>query len=71
MKFKIVSKGDERSNKIKATMKQYLSEFDLEYDKVEPDLVISVGETVLFWRHSIDIIIGLKQLRLLVSIQGI
>ena len=43
MKFKIVSKGDERSNKIKATMKQYLSEFDLEYDKVEPDLVISVG----------------------------
>ncbi|MBP1969052.1 NAD+ kinase [Virgibacillus natechei] len=43
MKFKIVSKGDERSNTIKATMKQYLTEFDLEYDKEEPDLVISVG----------------------------
>ncbi|PAV29178.1 NAD kinase [Virgibacillus profundi] len=43
MKFKIVSKGDERSNKIKATMKQYLTEFDLVYDKETPDLVISVG----------------------------
>lgn len=43
MKFKIVSKGDDRSNRIKATMKQYLTEFDLKYDKEEPDLVISVG----------------------------
>ncbi|MGY0694246.1 NAD kinase [Virgibacillus sp. FSP13] len=43
MKFVIVSKGDERSNKIKATMKQYLTDFDLVYDKQEPDLVISVG----------------------------
>lgn len=43
MKFKIVSKGDERSNKIKATMRQYLTEFDLDYDNKEPDLVISVG----------------------------
>ncbi|MFD1852110.1 NAD kinase [Oceanobacillus bengalensis] len=43
MKFKIVSKGDKRSNKIKATMKQYLIGFDLEYDREEPDLVISVG----------------------------
>lgn len=43
MKFAIVSKGDERSNNIKATMKQYLTEFNLEYDKEEPELVISVG----------------------------
>lgn len=43
MKFAIVSKGDSRSNTIMATMKQYLTEFDLEYDLVEPDLVISVG----------------------------
>ncbi|MDY0396088.1 NAD kinase [Virgibacillus halophilus] len=43
MKFKIVSKGDQRSNNIKATMKQYLTGFDLVYDKEEPDLVISVG----------------------------
>ncbi|MFC2949911.1 NAD kinase [Virgibacillus sediminis] len=43
MKFKIVSRGDERSQKIKATMKQYLIEFGLEYDREEPDLVISVG----------------------------
>lgn len=43
MKFSIVSKGDARSNKIKATMKQYLTNFDLTYDKEEPDLVISVG----------------------------
>ncbi|MFD2759814.1 NAD kinase [Lentibacillus juripiscarius] len=43
MKFAIVSKGDERSNKIQATMKQYLTDFDLEYDVTNPDLVISVG----------------------------
>ncbi|UJL47636.1 NAD kinase [Virgibacillus sp. NKC19-16] len=43
MKFKIVSKGDDKSNAIKATMKQYLTEFHLEYDRKEPDIVISVG----------------------------
>ncbi|HLR09664.1 MAG TPA: NAD kinase [Bacillota bacterium] len=43
MKFKIVSKGDERSNNIKRMMKQYLTDFDLEYDQNNPDLVISVG----------------------------
>ncbi|CDO02646.1 inorganic polyphosphate/ATP-NAD kinase [Oceanobacillus picturae] len=43
MKFVIVSKGDDRSNKLKATMKQYLTDFDLEYDKKEPELVISIG----------------------------
>lgn len=43
MKFMIVSRGDERSNKIKAKMKQYLLDFDLEYDKENPEIVISVG----------------------------
>jgi len=43
VKFAIVSKGDERSNKIKTRMKQYLLDFDLTYDKKEPELVISVG----------------------------
>lgn len=43
MKFAVISKGDERSNNIKATIKQYLTDFDLEYDKEEPDLVLSVG----------------------------
>lgn len=43
MKFKIVSRGDKRSNEIEATMKQYLSDFDLEYDREDPDIVISVG----------------------------
>jgi NAD+ kinase len=43
LKFKIISKGDERSNKIKAKMKQHLIDFDLIYDRTEPDLVISVG----------------------------
>lgn len=43
MKFAIVSKGDERSNKIKATMKHYLTDFDLDYDKKDPELVISIG----------------------------
>src|SRR5690625_1927008 len=43
MKFAIVSKGDKRSNNIKAMMKKHLIEFDLEYNKENPDLVISVG----------------------------
>lgn len=43
MKFSIVSKGDERSDKLKTTIKQYLTDFDLTYDSNEPDLVISVG----------------------------
>lgn len=43
MKFAIVSKGDGRSNQIKATMKQHLTDFELEYDEKDPDLVITVG----------------------------
>lgn len=43
MRFAIVSKGDERSNKIKKTMKNYLIDFDLIYDVEKPELVISVG----------------------------
>lgn len=43
MKFVIVSKGDERSKKIKATIKQYLTDFEMEFDEEYPDLVISVG----------------------------
>ncbi|HLR02816.1 MAG TPA: NAD kinase [Virgibacillus sp.] len=43
MKFAVISKGDEKSNRIKATIKQYLTEFSLEYNPEEPDLVISVG----------------------------
>ncbi|HEX6594534.1 MAG TPA: NAD kinase [Bacillota bacterium] len=43
MKFTIVSRGDQRSNNIQTTMKQYLTDFDLVYDEEEPDLVISVG----------------------------
>src|SRR5690625_7952162 len=43
MKFAIVSKGDERSNKLKQMMKEYLLNFYLIYDKEEHELVISVG----------------------------
>lgn len=43
MKFKIVSRGDKRSNKIKNMMRQYLESFGLEYHKEEHDLAISVG----------------------------
>ncbi|WP_407271033.1 NAD kinase [Radiobacillus sp. PE A8.2] len=42
-KFSITSKGDEKSNKLKEDIKSYLLEFNLVYDKEEPDLVISVG----------------------------
>jgi NAD+ kinase len=43
MNFKVISKGDERSNQIKVRMKQHLLDFGLIYDKEEPDIVISVG----------------------------
>lgn len=43
MKFSITSKGDHKSDSIKAIMRQYLVDFDLEYDEDEPDIAISVG----------------------------
>lgn len=43
MKFVIVSRGDERSDKIKEKMKTHLTDFSLIYDVDNPDLVISVG----------------------------
>src|SRR5690625_5040063 len=43
MEFAIVSRGDERSNGIKAQIKQYLIDFDLIYNEETPDLVISIG----------------------------
>lgn len=43
MKFSIVSRGDDRSNHISETIKDYLVSFNLEYDVKYPDLVISVG----------------------------
>ncbi|WP_067842080.1 NAD kinase [Amphibacillus sediminis] len=43
MKFAITSKGDHKSDMIKAIIEQYLSDFDLEVDLDQPDLVISVG----------------------------
>lgn len=43
MKFKIISRGDEKSNQLKVRMKQHLIDFELVYDREEPDLVISIG----------------------------
>ncbi|MDL4842937.1 NAD kinase [Aquibacillus rhizosphaerae] len=43
MKFSITSKGDRKSEDIKKRIIQYLEDFELEYDKEEPDLAISVG----------------------------
>lgn len=43
MKFNVVSRGDDRSNKVKSSIIAHLSDFDLELDKVSPDIVISVG----------------------------
>lgn len=38
-----MSRGDDRSNKLKEKMKKQLTEYNLEYSKEEPDLVVSVG----------------------------
>ncbi|GAA5416626.1 NAD kinase 1 [Paraliobacillus ryukyuensis] len=43
MKFSITSRGDAKSDSIKALIYQYLIDFELDYDENEPDLVISVG----------------------------
>lgn len=43
MKFAIVSRGDKRSNKLKALMKGRLLDQGLMYDKEKPYLVISIG----------------------------
>src|SRR5699024_12140008 len=43
MKFTIVSRDDERSRNMKAKKKQYLIDFDLVYNKEDPELVISIG----------------------------
>lgn len=43
MKFAITSRGDKSSDEIKHRMKTYLTEFKLQYDEEDPDLVISVG----------------------------
>ncbi|ENH96189.1 inorganic polyphosphate/ATP-NAD kinase [Gracilibacillus halophilus YIM-C55.5] len=43
MQYAITSKGDAKSEAIKARMKQYLQEFDLVYDETTPEIVISVG----------------------------
>lgn len=43
MRFHIVSRGDERSEKIKAKMQQYLADFEFVPDEDNPDIVISVG----------------------------
>ncbi|MBU6081506.1 MULTISPECIES: NAD kinase [Allobacillus] len=43
MKFYVQCRGDSVSKEIKSKFKSYLSEFDMDYDEEEPDLVISVG----------------------------
>lgn len=43
MKFSVMSKGDETSNKLQQRIKSYLEDFKLTYDEDEPDIVISVG----------------------------
>jgi NAD+ kinase len=53
MKFAVMSKGDEVSNKLQQRIKTYLTDFELEYDDQEPDIVISVGGdgTLLYAFH--------------------
>ncbi|MCP8968323.1 NAD kinase [Ectobacillus ponti] len=53
MKFAIMSKGDEASNNLVYTMREYLLDFDFVMDEEEPDIVISVGGdgTLLYAFH--------------------
>ncbi|MTH53226.1 NAD kinase [Bacillus mangrovi] len=53
MKFAITSKGDNKSNTLMQKMRTYLSDFELQYDEDQPDIVISVGGdgTLLYAFH--------------------
>ena len=60
MKYAIVSRVHERSNKIEAKMKQHLIDFDLTYSQEDPELVISIGgdgtflEAYRLYAHKLD-----------------
>lgn len=71
MKFTIMSKGDQSSDALASTMKEYLLDFGFIMDEQEPDIVISVGEMERFYMHFIVIIIDWMKQHLLVYIQGI
>ncbi|MGM8214647.1 NAD kinase [Bacillaceae bacterium W0354] len=43
MKFYVQCRGDKTSKEIKSKFKSYLTQFNMEYNEEEPDLVISVG----------------------------
>lgn len=53
MKFAVTSKGDSKSDNLVQRLKQYLLDFELEYEEEEPDIVISVGGdgTLLYAFH--------------------
>jgi len=53
MKFAITSKGDSKSENLVQKIKQYLLDFEIEYNEEEPDIVISVGGdgTLLYAFH--------------------
>ncbi len=43
LKFSIQSRNDSQSNELKELAKNYLQDFGLILDEVEPDIVISIG----------------------------
>ena len=71
MKFTIMSKGDQSSDALASTMKEYLLDFGFIMDEKEPDIVISVGEMERFYMHFIVITIDWLKRHLLVYIQDI
>lgn len=71
MKFTIMSKGDQSSDTLAGTMKEYLLDFGFIMDEKEPDIVISVGGMERFYMRFIVIIIDWMKQHLLVYIQGI
>ena len=64
-------KGDQSSDALASTMKEYLLDFGFIMDEKEPDIVISVGEMERFYMRFIVIIIDWMKQHLLVYIQGI
>ena len=43
MKFYIISRSDQLSNKLMATAKNYLEDFGMEWNEESPDVVLSIG----------------------------
>ena len=71
MRYAILSKGDSKSNALKHKMMNYMQDFEMVEDVDNPEIVISVGETVHYFRPFINTVICCRDVHLSVYIRDI